>query len=68
MITQGYIEKVIDKNKAVVRCPVYDKIQTATNSNSPKNIFSVCTITGSVLDMRAGDVVFVGFEDFTSIE
>lgn len=63
MITKGYIEEIVDKNKVVVRCPVYDKIQTATNNNTPNNRFSICTITGVKMNIRAGDVVFIGFED-----
>ena len=63
MVTKGYIEKIVDKNKVIVRCPVYDKIQTATNSNSPSNSFSVCTIPGTKINLRAGDTVFVSFED-----
>ena len=63
MVTKGYIEKVVDKNKVIVRCPVYDKIQTATNNNTPNNMFSICTTSGTKINMRVGDVVFVGFED-----
>ncbi len=63
MVTKGYIEKVVDKNKVIVRCPVYDKIQTATNNNTTNNRFSVCTISGTKINMHIGDVVFVGFED-----
>lgn len=63
MVTKGYIEEIIDKNKVIVRCPVYDKIKTATNNFSPNNMFSICTVTGAKINIRAGDVVFVGFED-----
>ena len=63
MITKGYIEDIIEKNKVLVRCPIYDKIKTATNNTSPNNMFCVCTITGAKLDIHTGDVVFVSFED-----
>lgn len=63
MVTKGYIEKIVDNNKVIVRCPVYNKIQTATNNNSPSNLFSVCTIPGTKINLRAGDTVFVSFED-----
>ena len=63
MITKGIIEEVIDNNKVKVRCPTIDKIPESDLCNLNLNEAIVCTLPGSSVSPRKGDVVFVGFEN-----
>ena len=63
MITKGIIEEVIGNNKVKVRCPTIDKIPESDLCNLNLNEAIVCTLPGSSVSPRKGDVVFVGFEN-----
>ena len=65
MITRGIVEEVIDRYTVRVRLPLLDgtpssKMSTKTNQ---LNVASICTLPSCDMNVRVGDVVFVGFED-----
>ena len=65
MITKGYIEEVVDKFTYKVRLPALDKVEQSNIRTMDENLSSasVCSQLNCDLNLRVGDVVFVGFED-----
>ena len=63
MVVKGIIEEVLSSDKIKVRCPTIDKIKTADLCNNELNTSVICNLPGTYSIQRAGDVVFVGFEN-----
>lgn len=65
MITKAYIQSTISTHSAIVRIPLYNKIQNV-NGATPESELPIASISlppGMEYDLEAGDVVFVEFEE-----
>lgn len=65
MITKAIIEEVITPYSARVRIPIYNKSKDAPlhTPTSELAIARVCALPNFHVNMRKGDIVYVGFED-----
>lgn len=65
MITKGIVEEVITQYKIKVRAPMLDRIDMVGLSTSAENlnIATICSLPNLDMNIKVGDVVFIGFED-----
>lgn len=65
MLTKGIVEKLIDSYKIKVRIPVYNKPNYINGATSTDNLYEacICTLPNCYINVQAGDVVILGFED-----
>ena len=65
MITKAYIIDIIDKYRARVRIPIYNKAYASPTATPTDNlsIATICTLPGVIPNYKVGDVVYVAFEE-----
>ena len=65
MLTRGIVEEIIDDYRVRVRMPVYNKVKSAPlhTPTSELNIATICSLPNFHINLRIGDIVFLGFED-----
>ena len=65
MITQAYVQDVINRHSVRVRIPLYNKAEGVNGStpNSELGVAPICTLPNIINDPHPGDVVFIAFEE-----
>ena len=65
MITRGIVEKLLTPYEIKVRIPLLDRIPISSVSTDVDSLNTavVCTLPRCDVNLRPGDIVFVGFED-----
>ena len=66
MITKAIVEEILSPYEVKVRVPVLDRCDW-NMATSPENLntATVCSLPNCYVNLKVGDIVFVGFEDNT---